>query len=277
MFHLDEKKDENLAYRIREELEYLDERSSVELSQLYDNLFATFLEENQAQNIQIEVEANYNGLRLGKNFEEQDFINMMKDFNANRKLHAKYALRIIKRAIECLEKLPNIREFSLNARFADECVVVGDLHGHFDDFSLIINKYGIPGKKYFYVFNGDWVDRGEKQIELLLSLLYAFVLHPDRVFLNRGNHEDRVQNSQRNYKPCFKIETLKYFGKHGSVVYNKIDELFKYVPLASMHIFIDSLSFCLSLLNILNLFLNSNCFKPSSKTTFFYCSRRDKR
>ena len=78
------------------------------------------------------------------------------------------------------------------------------------------------------------VDRGEKQIELLLSLLYAFVLYPDRVFLNRGNHEDRVQNSQRNYKPCFKIETLKYFGKHGSVVYNKIDELFRYVPLASM-------------------------------------------
>ena len=89
MFHLDEKNDENLAYRIREELEYLDERSSVELSQLYDNLFATFLEENQAQNVQIEVEANYNGLRLGKNFEEQDFLLLMKDFNAKRKLHAK--------------------------------------------------------------------------------------------------------------------------------------------------------------------------------------------
>ena len=34
MFHLDQKNDENLAYRIREELEYLDERESSELGHL---------------------------------------------------------------------------------------------------------------------------------------------------------------------------------------------------------------------------------------------------
>ena len=185
MFNLDEKHEENLAYRIREELEYLDERSSVELSQLYDDLFATFLEDKEAKNIQIEVEANYNGLRLGEQFEENDLISMMKDFNAKRKIHAKYALKIIKKAIECLAKRPNIQEYNLNARFGEECVIVGDLHGHFDDFSLIVDKFGIPGKDYHFVFNGDWVDRGEKQIELLLSLLYAFILRPDRVFLNR--------------------------------------------------------------------------------------------
>lgn len=234
MFHLEEKNDENLAYRIRDELEYLDERTSVEVSQLYDNLFATFIEENQAKNVQIQVEANYNGLRLADTFEESDLVAMMKDFRANRKIHAKYALKIIKRASELLASFPNIREFSLNSRFGEKCLVVGDLHGHFEDFALILDKFGMPGKDYFYVFNGDWVDRGDKQIELLLSLLYAFILRPNRVFLNRGNHEDRVQNSQRNYKPCFKIETLRYFGKHGSRVYNKIDELFKYVPFATI-------------------------------------------
>lgn len=234
MFHLEEKNDENLAYRIREELEYLDERNSVELSQLYDNLFATFLEDHQAKNVQIEVEANYNGLRLGEKFEENDLLTMMKDFRANRKIHAKYAVKIIKKAIECLIKVPNIGEFSLDQKLNEECIVVGDLHGHFDDFSLIINKFGMPGKNYYFVFNGDWVDRGDKQIELLLSLLYSFILRPTRVFLNRGNHEDRVQNSQRTYKPCLKIETLKYFGKHGSAVYNKIDELFKHLPFATI-------------------------------------------
>ena len=234
MFHLEAKNDENLAYRIREELEYLDERNSVELSQLYDNLFATFLEDNQAKHMPIEVEANYNGLRLGEKFEETDLVTMMKDFRAGRKIHAKYAVKIIKKAIECLNKVPNIGEFTLNASLNEECIVVGDLHGHFDDFSLILNKYGMPGKNYYFLFNGDWVDRGDKQIELLLSLLYSFILRPTRVFLNRGNHEDRVQNSQRTYKPCLKIETLKYFGKHGSAVYSKIDELFKHLPLATI-------------------------------------------
>ena len=65
--------------------EYLDERDSVKLSQLYDNLFATFLEENQAKEIKIEVEENYHGLKFGEKFEENDFNDMINDFRQNRK------------------------------------------------------------------------------------------------------------------------------------------------------------------------------------------------
>jgi serine/threonine-protein phosphatase with EF-hands len=68
----------------------------------------------------------------------------------------------------------------------------------------------------------------------LLTIFYSFILYPDRVFLNRGNHEDFAQNSLLIYKPCLKVATLQYFKKYGTLVYNKLDELFRYLPLATI-------------------------------------------
>ena len=124
MAFLEDNNDEALAYKIREQLEYLDERDSVRLTQLYDNLFATFLEETQAKQIKIEVEENYNGLKFGNKFEENDFHDMIREFRQNRKIHAKYASKIIKEAIRILETQPNIRDMDLNSNLSDECIVV---------------------------------------------------------------------------------------------------------------------------------------------------------
>jgi serine/threonine-protein phosphatase PP1 catalytic subunit len=116
--------------------------------------------------------------------------------------------------------MPNISELNLSHE-NEKCIVVGDLHGHFQDLLIIIDKLGIPGKDslQFIIFNGDFIDRGDAQIETLLTILYSFNLNPNRFFLNRGNHEDRVLNSQPIYKPCLKLATLKYFCKYGSVVF----------------------------------------------------------
>ena len=65
----------------------------------------------------------------------------------------------------------------------------------------------MPSSTNKYLFNGDFVDRGDQQIEVFLTLLYALVFYneddADRldehgkvkarepvVYLNRGNHED---------------------------------------------------------------------------------------
>ena len=77
-------------------------------------------------------------------------------------------------------------------------------------------SYVLPGQVLFLLlsprFNGDWVDRGRHQLEVMLlilslktlcsnllnslnlSSLRLRIMHPKHVWLNRGNHEDRQQN-----------------------------------------------------------------------------------
>eukprot|EP00434_Breviolum_minutum_P029510 symbB.v1.2.026094.t2/scaffold2583.1/size75752/3 len=81
--------------------------------------------------------------------------------------------------------------------------VFGDIHGQLRDLLLLFHFYGRPDddedeegddEPMSYVFNGDWVDRGRHQLEVMLLILSLKIMHPKQVWLNRGNHEDRQQN-----------------------------------------------------------------------------------
>lgn len=50
-------------------------------------------------------------------------------------------------------------------------VVVGDLHGQWHDVVFLMNDAGLPSDKRFFVFNGDYVDRGAWGIETFMLLL----------------------------------------------------------------------------------------------------------
>ena len=53
---------------------------------------------------------------------------------------------------------------------------------------------GLPTEKHYYLFNGDFVDRGSWSTEIAL-LLYAYKwLRPKSFFINRGNHETDDMN-----------------------------------------------------------------------------------
>lgn len=50
-------------------------------------------------------------------------------------------------------------------------VVVGDVHGQLHDVLFLLNHAGFPSLNRFYVFNGDYVDRGAWGLETYLLLL----------------------------------------------------------------------------------------------------------
>ena len=50
-------------------------------------------------------------------------------------------------------------------------VVVGDLHGQLHDVIFLLRDSGFPSQNRFYVFNGDYVDRGAWGLETFLLLL----------------------------------------------------------------------------------------------------------
>jgi hypothetical protein len=56
---------------------------------------------------------------------------------------------------------------------------------------IIIHTYIFcyaPGNTF--IFNGDFVDRGDKGVEVIATLFALKIAHPENVHLNRGNHED---------------------------------------------------------------------------------------
>lgn len=71
-----------------------------------------------------------------------------------------------------------------------QVTVVGDIHGSLQDLAKIFEQCGWPGPGNTFIFNGDFVDRGDKGVEVIATLFALKIAQPEHVHLNRGNHED---------------------------------------------------------------------------------------
>ncbi|CAE7615226.1 Ppn3, partial [Symbiodinium necroappetens] len=107
--------------------------------------------------------------------------------------------------------------YSRIVRATDSAVVIGDLHGQL--FNLIAflrvikeqvtakadhkvlpeSKLLICDPKFQYVFMGDYVDRGERSVELATLLFSYKALCPDGIILLQGNHESQSANSRYGF------------------------------------------------------------------------------
>jgi len=58
----------------------------------------------------------------------------------------------------------------------------------------LFRRNGTPSDKHYYLFNGDFVDRGSWSTEIALLLYANKWLRPKSFFLNRGNHETDDMN-----------------------------------------------------------------------------------
>lgn len=104
--------------------------------------------------------------------------------------------------------------------------IVGDLHG--DIFSLvhIFSNTGYPPETK-YLFLGDYVDRGNYSIEVMMVLMALKILYSDSIYLLRGNHETRSMTmSYGFYDECLK--------KMNEKIYEEFISFFKELPIVAL-------------------------------------------
>ena len=106
-----------------------------------------------------------------------------------------------------------------------EFLVVGDTHGDLKSARTPAErslKKDIP-----IVYLGDYVDRGEKQLENLAYVLSLKIQRPNKVILLRGNHETESMNRRYGF---LKVVNSTY----SNSLYRKIVRLYEMMPVAAV-------------------------------------------
>ncbi|MCJ1304332.1 hypothetical protein MMC08_007144 [Hypocenomyce scalaris] len=171
------------------------------------------------------VDSNYDGAKLEEEM-TQDFINdMITRFKNGKKIHKKYVFQIIAAVNKIVYDEPTMVEMELES--GHQLTVCGDTHGQFFDLLEIFRLNGFPSESHYYLFNGDFVDRGSWSTEIAL-LLYAYKwFRPDAFFINRGNHETDDMNRVYGFEGECRA-------KYNERVFKLFSESFSALPLATL-------------------------------------------
>jgi len=104
-----------------------------------------------------------------------------------------------------------------------EVYVLGDIHGNLKSLLKIVHLID-DNNPEFVIFLGDYVDRGEKQLECFMLVLILKILNPKKYYLLRGNHESLEMNEYYGFLNVFlsKFNYKQYF--------NKIIEIYEVLP-----------------------------------------------
>jgi hypothetical protein len=124
---------------------------------------------------------------------------------------------------KCIEKLKNeSRVLNLKA----PKIIVGDLHGHFEDLITIFNVYGHPPISS-YLFLGNYVDKGHYSLFVMLYLLCCKIEYPDQIFLLRGAHESLSINELYGFSQECRVQYKS------DKVWKEIIKVYKHLSLAA--------------------------------------------
>lgn len=162
-------------------------------------------------------------------------------------LHRVYVHQILEEADKLFRVVHASPMNAINIPPGVTLIVVGDLHGQLEDLLTILDKNGVPSAKTWYLFNGDFVDRGSHGVEVMLLLLTFKLLYPKFVFLNRGNHEERMINEVFGFEDEVYVkyntdndETLGWEGLSSSpnysptTLFQMFEDIFTLFPLFSL-------------------------------------------
>ncbi|XP_025907999.1 serine/threonine-protein phosphatase with EF-hands 1 [Nothoprocta perdicaria] len=231
---------------IFQSIEYADEQAQLQLSNFFTFMMDQFSQpdadskgpsdlEMTESNFslaeferRIDVPDSYYGPRLKFPLTVADANALLDAFKKEELLHARYVLQLLHETRRVLKEMPNITYLSTS--YSKEITVCGDLHGKLDDLLMIFYKNGLPSEKNPYVFNGDFVDRGDNSMEILIILFAFLLIYPNDLHLNRGNHEDYIMNVRYG----FTREVLRKYRVHGKVILYLLEDVFSWLPLATV-------------------------------------------
>jgi len=151
---------------------------------------------------------------------------VVKIYSEGGRLSRNSVVKILRKVYKIMLKLPNVSRVNVPERGI--CTVVGDLHGQLSDLLHILETAGLPNAENRFVFNGDFVDRGDKGVEIVCILFLLVVVYgPEVVALNRGNHEDlpvcRVYGFESEVKE-----------KYDELLFEMFAEVFNHLPLCTI-------------------------------------------
>lgn len=173
----------------------------------------------------MEVESDYSGPRLPDDggVTLGFMTEVMESFKSQKKLHRKYAYKIVMDAKTLFESLPTLVDIEVpdDHKFT----VCGDIHGQYFDLLNVFQLNGLPSMDNPYLFNGDFVDRGSFSVECILVLFGFKLLFPKHFHMARGNHESQTMNQMYGFEGEVKA-------KYSSQMYDLFTEVFNLIPLA---------------------------------------------
>lgn len=187
--------------------------------------------ESQIQSIDIS-DVYLSSATLDKVLTLQNAQDMIESCRQGKKIKRSVIIRVCEEICGVLRQEANVVDFSFDAVSINgikptHVTLLGDLHGQLDDLLFVFRKNGLPSPSNPYIINGDFVDRGDRGVEVSI-LLYLFkLLYPKAVHINRGNHEDSSVTKVFG----FMNECLQ---KYDREVYHHFCESFKWLPLATV-------------------------------------------
>nr|BAE02125.1 unnamed protein product [Macaca fascicularis] len=239
---------QHYALTIFQSIEYADEQGQMQLSTFFSFMFENYAHvhkgelELRNQSLEseqdlrdrhdyvdlIDVPDSYNGPRLQFPLTCTDIDLLLEAFKEQQILHAHYVLEVLFETKKVLKQMPNFTHVQTSP--SKELTICGDLHGKLDDLFMIFYKNGLPSESNPYVFNGDFVDRGKNSIEILIILCVSFLVYPNDLHLNRGNHEDFMMNLRYG----FTKEILHKYKLHGKRILQILEELYAWLPIGTI-------------------------------------------
>ncbi|EGY18027.1 hypothetical protein VD0002_g4258 [Verticillium dahliae] len=171
------------------------------------------------------VDADYDGVRLGNEMTQEFIDDMTERFKNGKLIHKKYVYQILLAVKQLVYDEATMVEMTIPDDV--KLTVCGDTHGQYFDLMELFRLNGKPDDKHYYLFNGDFVDRGSWSTEIALLLYANKWLRPKAFFLNRGNHETDDMNRVYGFEGECKA-------KYNERIFKLFSESFSALPLATL-------------------------------------------